>query len=136
MATSQRRQEAAQFRARHSAMLDAQQFKIWYFVPHLHADPHQATMLMGFPKGIIDTWFLFRGIPFFPSDVRELYAQRDNILPWRITGSLTYKIAPIQIEYLSDAYHLIEPLFCCIISTPETAEAVDDVVRSAALPVM
>ncbi len=123
-------------RARIELYLAAPQFKFYYFIPHNDHELSEVSPFQGFSRGLAETVHLFRYVPHFPADIRELISGTRHIAAFRSLGTLWYNVLPIQLGAFSDALRIVAPVLTCVISNRATYEAAEAVIGTYRYPVL
>lgn len=117
-------------------LIDAPFFRFHYLVPHADSELRDATPFQGFGEGLIASIGAFKYLTTFPTDLRELYANRQHIAFFRAIGKLPYVVYPIQLSSLPEAFAILPTVLPCILSTGSTTQVIDEFLAQVSRPAL
>ena len=106
-------------------------FRFHYFVPHVEHDVRDSSPLQLYSPGLLRTAFVFRAAATWPADIRELSADVLSIFRLRALGLLDRRLMPVEYSAFEELQQHSLPPFLCVLSTDQTAEFVDSVIRNS-----
>lgn len=114
-----------------SAQAAAEIFAITYWVPHPDDDLVDASIFQGFLPGILSTAELFERVAGMPFDVRELFADRSDVVYARLGGFARTRAIPVRISAFEKMIALNQTLFNVVVSVDSVASRASHAIQSA-----
>lgn len=100
----------------------AEIFAITYWVPHADDELEDASPFQAFLPGILNTSELFDLVAGMPMDIRELFAERADVITARLAGFARTRIVPMRISAFESIVEHNETMFNVVLAEDVVAE--------------
>lgn len=123
------KESSPQIRA--AAQAIAQMFSITYWVPHEDDELEDSSPFQAFLPGVLETAHLLEHIVRMPLDMREMFADRDDVLNARQVGLVKLNILPVQLSAFKVLAGQANPFFHIVVSREGLATRVADIIEQS-----